>query len=668
MRGLTEIGSSEKSKLPAEEVDLIQSELVRQRRPSPGVKFHRGEDLHPVPRGLRPDPVNLSSVREWVLSAVTPTAVDLFCGAGGLSLGLNDAGFTVLVGADSDERAVETHTANLGGLGYVGDLTDPEDFLAHLRAWRIDHVDLVAGGVPCQPFSRAGRSKIRSLVETSQRSADDPRAQLWKSFIKVVHVLQPRAVLLENVPDLAVWDDGAVLVGLMESLTDLGYQPQARVVNAFDHGVPQHRSRLFIVALRPDLAFEWPEPAGSAPSVRDAIGDLPSVPPAQREDRIRYSKPTSSLQIRLRKGVDQSELGWVFDHITRDVREDDAEAFSLMEEGGTYEDLPERLQRYRSDIFTDKYKRLSWDGLSRSITAHIAKDGYWYIHPSDNRTLSIREAARIQTFPDWFRFAGQQSHRFRQIGNAVPPILGEAIGNQVMEALSGKQIGGAIDLGGERQTFRTQLMAWHHENSRHFSWRDRSDPWHVLVAEMCLHRTRADQVERVYRSLMEIGPTPAAMVANEQVALAAMSSLGLNWRASNLLAVARALIAENQGAVPSSDAGLRSLPGVGDYVASAVRSFGFGVKTALVDTNTERIVIRVLGRQKPRRWQLRLDLFHLSGREGPDSAFNYALLDLGGLVCRPREPVCESCPVNDHCLFANSNEKASQPTDVRLPL
>ena len=93
------------------------------------------------------------------------------------------------------------------------------------------------------------------------------------------------------------------------------------------------------------------------------------------------------------------------------------------------------LRRYRSDIFTDKYKRLAWDEVSRSITAHIAKDGYWYIHPQQHRTLSVREAARVQTFPDWFRFAGQPSLRLKQIGNAVPPLLGEALGRQMRAAL-----------------------------------------------------------------------------------------------------------------------------------------------------------------------------------------------------------------------------------------
>lgn len=616
----------------------------------PAVPFQRGVDLRLAPHPDAPDPLDLAAVRRWVRQADAPTAIDLFCGAGGLSLGLREAGFRVLVGADHDAAAVETHTANIGGLGYRGDLADPEDFLDHLEAWGIGEVDLLAGGVPCQPFSRAGRSKIRSLVSAGQRSIDDPRAQMWRSFIEIAAALQPRAVLLENVPDLAAWDDGAILVGFCDSLSDLGYVTDAAILHAFEHGVPQHRSRLFVVGVRPGMDFEWPLPSrGRRPSVRTAIGDMPPVPPAQRNERIEYDRPRTALQRRLRRGVARRESRWIYDHITRPVRDDDAEAFSLMREGQTYKDLPARLQRYRADIFSDKYKRLEWDGLSRSITAHIAKDGYWYIHPEQPRTLSVREAARIQTFPDWFRFAGQPTLRYRQIGNAVPPLLAEAIGNSVFQSVSRPPRRGRPR--GSGATFRSLLLDWHQEHARSFPWRGRDDAWHVLMAEMCLHRTRADQVRPVYEALLKLAPTPADMVAREDEALEVMRSLGLRWRANKIVEVARVLVEECGGRVPSTDVGLLSLPGVGDYVAQAVLTFGFGRRAVILDTNTERIVGRVRGRTKPLRWQLRLDLYQLAGSEGADAAFNYALLDLGALVCRPRTPLCGECPVRRRCLY-----------------
>jgi DNA (cytosine-5)-methyltransferase 1 len=615
----------------------------------PAVRLYRGHDLELPPHPEAPDPTQPRDARRWVRTqaATGPTAIDLFCGAGGLSLGLQSAGFRILVGADNDARAVHTHAANIGGLTYGGDLSDPGDFVDHLQAWGIRQVELIAGGVPCQPFSRAGQSKLRNLIETGQRSIDDPRAELWRSFIDVVELLRPRAILLENVPDLAAWDEGAVLVGFCESLRDLGYLAEAAILQAYEHGVPQHRSRLFIVAVRPGMRFQWPTPQPTRPTIQQAIGDLPVVPPAQRDERIAYGHPRTALQRLLRVGVPESDRRVVHDHITRDVRPDDAEAFALMPEGGTYEELPTDLQRYRADIFSDKYKRLEWRGLSRSITAHIAKDGYWYIHPDQDRTLSIREAARIQTFPDWFRFSGQPSHRYRQIGNAVPPLLAQAIAEQLRVAVTGPRQRRATKRTGRE--FRSDLLAWHALNARDYPWRRRVDPWRVLMAEMCLHRTRADQVRPVYEALSALAPTPPDMLAHEDEALAVMRSLGLHWRARNVIGVARTLTDRHGGDVPSSDFELRQLPGVGDYVANAVVTFGFGRRAVIVDTNTQRIVGRVRNRDRTHRWQLRLDLHSLAGREGPDAAFNYALLDLGAQVCRAGTPLCKDCPVERHC-------------------
>ena len=612
------------------------------------VPHHRGPALRLSPPDRSPDPADLRGVRRWVRASKRPTAVDLFCGAGGLSLGLSEAGFNVLVGADSDQFSVETHTANLGGLGWTGDLSDPGEFIEHLEEWGIKSVDLVAGGPPCQPFSRAGSARIRNLVRSGERHAEDPRASLWNGFMAVVERLRPTAVLIENVPDLPSWDDGAVLIGFYEALRGLDYEVDARVLDAYRHGVPQHRARLFIVATQGARKIEWPDALEPAPTLRDAIGDLPPAPAAQRDDRsIYFGAPKSELAKRMRSRMTNGNGRIVWDHITRDVRADDLEAFNLMPEGGTYADLPKKLQRYRSDIFTDKYKRLSWDEVSRTITAHIAKDGYWYIHPEQPRTLSIREAARVQTFPDDFRFAGQPTHRFRQIGNAVPPLLGEAMGRTVLGALRSRPSRKRIE---RSDAFHKDLMGWHHENGRSFPWRrNEMTPWLVLMAEMCLHRTRADQVAPVFSELRKLAPTPKAMIGREEAALRAMKSLGLRWRAENVIEVARALLKNFGGQVPESELELRSLPGVGDYAAQAVRCFGFGKRAVLVDTNTARITGRVFARGDERRWQLRLDLYRLAGAEGPDASFNYALLDLGALVCRAGTPHCGECPVRNHC-------------------
>ncbi len=614
----------------------------------------RGAALTPKPRRELP-PADPAAGRQWLKTVPRPWAVDVFCGAGGLGLGLHDAGVHVVSAADSDAQATETYAANLGSLTFTGDLSDPSEFLAFLHARGIRRVDIVAGGPPCQPFSRAGRSKIRSLVKSGRREADDQRASLWKSFIAVVDALKPSAVLLENVPDMARWNDGAVLFDILQELRSRGYIPDARVLEAFRFGVPQHRARLFICATKSGC-FEWPGEKSRQPTLRDAIGDLPKIGPNQRLEALPYEGPaTTTFQRRARNGVLRSERGMIHDHCTRAVRLDDAEAFRAMQPGATYRDVPENLRRYRSDIFDDKYKRLEWDGLSRTITAHIAKDAYWYIHPSEDRMLSIREAARIQTFPDWFRFAGYPTVQLRQIGNAVPPALAHEVAACLRKALH-------VPRRRSRREFADTLLTWHgNGNRRPFPWRADSDPWRILLAEMCLRRTRADNVASVYERLLAAAPRPAAVEPNKDEVRAILHPLGLRWRAENVIRVAAELVDRHGGQVPTDEAQLRALTGVGDYVASAVRCFAFGVPTVLLDANTRRITQRVTGRPSASAWTTRLEIYRLAGDVGPTAEFNYALLDFGAAVCRPGVPVCGACPVSGQCAFALQKLRVGGP-------
>jgi DNA (cytosine-5)-methyltransferase 1 len=522
--------------------------------------------------------------------------------------------------------------------------------LDHLRAWGIETVDVVAGGVPCQPFSRAGSSRLRGLVRDGHRSADDARAHLWDAFLKVVHELRPRAVLVENVPDLAAWKNGAVLVGLQEGLLQLGFRTEARVLAAYEYDVPQFRSRLFVVGVSGGLQMRWPASSPRRNTLRDAIGDLPTVGGDQRKEVVAYSgAPESDLQRRLRRGITRDQRDLVLDHITRAVRPDDAEAFSLLRPGQTYRDLPARLQRYRSDIFRDKYKRLEWDGLSRTITAHIAKDGYWYIHPEMDRTLSIREAARLQTFPDWYRFAGPPSVRFRQIGNGVPPLLAEAVGRSLKATMDA----GGSDCSRHRTVsgFSDALLAWHRAEPMTHPWRGGAEPWHVLMAELCLQRTPSSDVTDAYRHLIRVAPGPQALTESlEEDVHTALAPLRLGRRVHQLLTASRVLVEECGGRVPDDENDLGAIPGVGEYVANAVLTFGFRRSTVLLDANTERVTSRVCrGGLSAGRWQTRVDLHSLAGPRGPDPAFNAAILALGRAVCCPSRPRCIACPVVRHC-------------------
>ena len=197
-----------------------------------------------------------------------------------------------------------------------------------------------------------------------------------------------------------------------------------------------------------------------------------------------YEAPKNSFQRRMREGMNGDNADRVYDQITRPVRDDDKIAFESMDAKTRYSDLPEELRRYRADIFDDKYKRLDEHGLSRTITAHIAKDGYWYIHPKQSRTLTVREAARIQTFPDSYRFAGPPSAAFRQIGNAVPPLLGEHLGQAIHASLDEPRQAGpsSSDIGNDlADWFRARdvlAVPWLRANTR----------WQVIAAEIFADR------------------------------------------------------------------------------------------------------------------------------------------------------------------------------------
>ena len=609
----------------------------------------RGVSIELARKSGSPDPSDQDQVREWLHSLPRPWAVDLYAGAGGLSLGLSQSGFSVVAAADRDIRSLETHSHNIGGLTWCGDLADPDEFISHLKAWGVDSVDLVAGGPPCQPFSYAGTPKIADLVKRGIRPPRDERSDLWKSFLRIIDHLDARAVLMENVPGFAGIQSGHTLITLLSELEERGYGTDVRELKSWHHGVPQPRKRLFVIGLREDRDFQWPQSSDVKTTLHQAIRDLPAVEGGQREETIAYEEDgLSDFALRMRGTLDESERGIIRDHITRYVRPDDAEIFAGMKPGQTYRDVPEHLRRYRADTFSDKYNRLTWDGPSRTITAHIAKDGYWYIHPEQDRTLSIREAARIQTFPDSFRFAGTPSSRYKQIGNAVPPMLAEKVGASVHQSLKAVEMREATpEYSGPG--VRGRLISWYGEKRRPYSWRTARNPWYLLLAEVCLRKTNADQVNERFPSLMELAPTPEALLKNQDEAREVMSHLGLVGRVDDLIKTAGKLLEEYEGNVPATYSDLIHLPGVGDYIASAVLCFAFGQPTTLLDTNTRRFALRFTGRKKMAPWEQRLALHRLARPGVADASWNYALLDLGALVCRSSSPICEECPVQSMC-------------------
>ena len=188
-------------------------------------------------------------------------AADLFSGAGGLSLGLEAAGYRVVLGVDRDREATETHRHHFGGLTLDWDLGNPERVARVAQLIKDAGIELLAGGPPCQPFSRAGRNKIRHRILNGFADPSEERRHLWRSFLEVVTIAQPAAVLMENVPDMALDKDMFILRTMVHELESLGYAVEERVVDTSQYWVPQFRQRLILVALRDGTAFTWPPPS-----------------------------------------------------------------------------------------------------------------------------------------------------------------------------------------------------------------------------------------------------------------------------------------------------------------------------------------------------------------------------------------------------------------------
>ena len=426
------------------------------------------------------------------IAADTPLAVDLFSGAGGLSLGLHRAGFEVVLACDIRPDSIATHRHHFGGCSEQCDLSDPEVLAQLCRQLNAGgEVALVAGGPPCQPFSRniRWRKHDDDVIEQHQE-LNEGRRELWESFLTVVEGVMPRAFLMENVPDIAQTGDQEVFRGIVSRAEAAGYRVHARLVHAWEHGVPQLRPRLFIAGTRlPDSKgnsycspLVWPEPTCSsleeAVSLDDAIGDLPELEGdwwEQWSETSEYHGPNNAYQKLMRNWL-PVQRDALYDHITRKVRGDDLETFQLMRDTGLrYHELSEEQRRYavtsrakregklldkkdKENSFSNKYNILKAKEPCLTVTAHMAKDGYWYIHHQQNRTLSIREAARVQSFPDGFRFHGTPSNRFHQVGEAVAPLVGEALGRAVLDAINRRT---EEDLWRSPQPIREELLDWY---------------------------------------------------------------------------------------------------------------------------------------------------------------------------------------------------------------
>lgn len=638
-----------------------------------GVKLVRGPFVRLEPHDLACETED--DLRVLAPRLGRPLAADLFCGAGGLSLGLTQAGFDVVLAIDNDDEALETHRAHHPGLSVNWDLGDPNVVERVADLVRSTGISLVTGGPPCQPFSRAGRSMMRELVRTGRRHHHDVRRDLWESFLGVVELSTPAAVVMENVPDMALDRGMIILRTMIERLESLGYSVEERVIDTWRYGVPQFRQRLILVALANGVDFTWPTESEERVTVDNAIGDLPPVEGGWRPSNgdgadsvasgwIPYRGPRTDFQKGARRNVERTHADRLFDHITRPVREDDAVAFAQMDHQTRYSDLDPELKRYRDDIFDDKYKRLDPNDVSRTITAHIAKDGYWYIHPYQDRTLTVREAARLQTFPDWVRFAGPPTAAFRQIGNAVPPALGHRIGEALLTSMETPRKAQT-----STRLIAEELAAWFLEHPPSaVPWLAATNRWQVIVAELLWSRLSEDLVRQAWAAVRTL-ETPADTLA----AIPILRKLATSWnrsaRCDDLIECAK-WFAGNPEALESaaSAAEISRAPHVSRSTADlACRVVpGETEDPVLAGFGVLRVAARFQGGMVDKQNKLsdgRLALARMIGGDDCSHEAHLALIELAGGVCTPRSPACGQCPLEGWCV-----EAAGRPVQSTLPL
>lgn len=397
------------------------------------------------------------------------TFIDLFSGCGGLSLGFLQAGFQGLLALDSDSRAVKVYNHNLKGNRDQGaevcdlkTLETLEDVQRFLFNRGIEHCDVLVGGPPCQSFSVVGINKTRALARDSEEKAlewqirHETRAGLFEVYALFLEALRPRWFVFENVPSIRSNEAFANLAHRFSSLQDsqgnaLKYYFDTRCPNtlASRHGVPQNRWRFLMVGERSDLAstVKWrPPPERPSVTVSEALDDLPVVQHGHKETNLPYGIEPETAYQHLMRGPDLNGqiVPLVNEHICRRHNSDDVALFDRMGPGARFADSevqqamrdinPEHhLCKYATDKFGDKLHRLDPDRPAWTVTAHLSRDCYKFIHHRSPRTISVREAARLQSFPDWFSFAGLGLNAaFSMIGNAVPPLMARQLAESIL--------------------------------------------------------------------------------------------------------------------------------------------------------------------------------------------------------------------------------------------
>lgn len=338
------------------------------------------------------------------------TVLDLFSGAGGLSRGFYDANYEVVLGVDFDDMALKTFKANHGNAEAMKlDLFNHDELNKIFTYFENKNLtlDVLVGGPPCQGFSLAG-----------PRNKDDERNTLYEAMVKTAKKLKPKAIVLENVPGLLTLYDGKGAKKILSDFQEIGYTMNCQILYAPEYGVPQIRKRVFFVGLlNSNEKFEFPKPILTSDNFitcKDAISDLPPLYDIVGDEiQEYYTEPTTKYQMLMRKNSDK-----VRNHLGTLHSEKTIKLIAMVPEGKNYKSLPEE---YSSQF---KYNEALTRYHSQKPSLTINTGHRTHFHYEYNRIPTVRENARLQSFPDDFIFYGNKSQQYRQVGNAVPPILG----------------------------------------------------------------------------------------------------------------------------------------------------------------------------------------------------------------------------------------------------
>jgi DNA (cytosine-5)-methyltransferase 1 len=390
-----------------------------------------------------------NSTKKRSFRSTSAKFIDLFAGCGGFTLGLQRAGLKCLAAIDIDEHAMTVFKRNFPKVAHAlqKDLTTykPKE-LAELIG--TTSVDLIVGGPPCQGFSTV---RQRDGANSGPRLVEDRRRYLYQEFLRYVECFRPKLFVMENVLGIKSADGGRYFTRVQHEARTIGYRVHAQTEKAVDLGVPQKRVRQLIIGSRIDLPnyfFGELKPASRAtqsPTLGDAIGDLPQLRAGAGEEVTDYDMARRQAHVRkygrqyIYETLEVHRARKLTAHRARPHSERDLRDFQKLREG---EHCAEAMKRgvefefpYDKNTFKDRYTRQHRNKLCSTIVAHLSKDGLMFIHPTQNRSLTPRETARVQSFPDWFEFPVARTHQFRVIGNAVPPLVAESVGISIKSYL-----------------------------------------------------------------------------------------------------------------------------------------------------------------------------------------------------------------------------------------